>query len=210
MSFKLLPLLVLSFVCVSPAQAKMYKWIDENGGTHFGDKVPDKFLSKEHTELNEQGATINRQEAAETAEQRKEKGRLARIKREKETLAKEQAKRDRVLLDTYTTERDLDAALKARLDAVDSQLQLSETIVNEAKRKIAIIEKRITGIKASGKDVPKNISDKMKSEEKQLNTYNEVAAEHAKMLNNDNVHKDKSFIILSPFCFLFYIFTVKL
>ena len=28
--------------------------------------------------------------------------------------------------------------------------------------------------------MPKNISDKMKSEEKQLKTYNEVAADHAK------------------------------
>ena len=182
MNFRFAPLFILLFICLSSAQAKMFKWMDDEGNTHFGDKIPTKYLTKEHKELNAQGAVVKTHDEVkvETAEQRKEKGRLARIKKEKEALAKEQAKQDRVLLDTYTTERDLDAALKARLDAVDSQLQLSESIIKDAKRKLELTEKQITNIEASGKEVPKNISDKMKSEEKQLRTYNEVAADHAK------------------------------
>ena len=189
MNFRFAPLFILLFICLSSAQAKMFKWMDDEGNTHFGDKIPTKYLTKEHKELNAQGAVVKTHDEVkvETAEQRKEKGRLARIKKEKEALAKEQAKQDRVLLDTYTTERDLDAALKARLDAVDSQLQLSESIIKDAKRKLELTEKQITNIEASGKEVPKNISDKMKSEEKQLRTYNEVAADHAKRKQEINV-----------------------
>jgi len=163
-----------------PAQAKMYKWTDEDGNVHFGDRIPDQYLAKEHKEMNAQGAVIETHEEIkeETPEERQEKLRLEQLKKEEEKKAKEQAKQDRVLLDTYTTERDLTAALDARLDAVDSQLQLSESIIADAKRKLDLTEKQITNIKAGGKEVPKNISDKMKREEKQLETYKEVAEGH--------------------------------
>ena len=35
-------LLVLAF----PVQAEIYKWIDEKGKTHFGDRVPEKYQKK--------------------------------------------------------------------------------------------------------------------------------------------------------------------
>lgn len=180
MNYKLVSFFLLFCLCSLPVQAKMYKWVDEDGNTHFGDKIPDKYLSKEHKELNAQGAVVQKHEEVreETPEERKEKNRLERLEREKKKEAEEQAKRDRVLLDTYTTERDLIAARKARLDAVESQLQLSESIINHAKRKLEITEKQITRIKAGGKEVPQNISDKMKAEEKQLATHHKVAASH--------------------------------
>ena len=182
MNYKLTPLLLLLFVCTLPVQAKMYKWVDEYGNTHFADKMPDEYMNKEHKEMNAQGAVVKTHDeiVPETEEQKKKKLQLAREKREEEKRVIEQAKRDRVLLDTYTTERDLTAALKARLDAVDSQLQLSESIIADAKRKLDITEKQITKIKASGKEVPQNISDKMMGEEKQLKTYQELAASHEK------------------------------
>jgi hypothetical protein len=161
-----------------PVHAKMYKWVDENGQTHFGDKVPARYLKKEHKELNEQGATIKTHDAAETEEQIAEKRRQERLRKEEEKKAEDQAKRDRVLLDTYTTERDLVAARDARLDAVASQMQLSESIIADAKRKHEATEKQITQIKATGREVPKNISDKMVREEKQLATQQKIAQGH--------------------------------
>jgi len=161
-----------------PAQAKLYKWVDENGQTHFGDKVPNQYLSKEHKELNQQGATINTYSAAETEQQKLEKLKAERVRKKEEKQAQIKAKRDRVLLDTYTTERDLIAAKTARLDAVDSQLQLSESIIADTERKLEMTEKQITAIKARGNKVPKNISDKMHREEKQLVTHRKIAQGH--------------------------------
>jgi len=182
MNCKLMTLFILIFACSLPVQAKMYKWVDEDGNTHFGDRIPTKYMNKEHRELNEQGATVKKHEEVkvETEEQRKERLRRARIEKEEKKKAEVQAKQDKVLLDTYTTERDLDAALKARLDAVDSQLQLSNSIVQNARKKLDLTEKQITRIKAGSKEVPKNMLDKMENEEKQLKTYQEVAAGHEK------------------------------
>ena len=38
---RLLPILML--VAALPAQAEIFKWIDESGRTHFGEVVPDKY-----------------------------------------------------------------------------------------------------------------------------------------------------------------------
>ena len=160
-------ILFLVMVFALPAQAKMYKWKDENGQTHFGDKIPAQYLKKEHKELNEQGATVKQHDAAETEEQLAERRQKERIAREEKKKAENQAKRDRVLLDTYTTERDLTAARDARLDAVGSQMQLSESIIADTEKKLDLTEKQVTQIKAQGREIPQNIKDKISREEKQ-------------------------------------------
>ena len=190
MNHKYIYFSLLFILCSVPAQAKLYKWVDENGQTHFGDKIPTQYLSKEHKELNEQGATVKTHDAAETEEERVEKRKQERARKEEEKKAKLQAKRDRVLLDTYTTERDLIAAKTARLDAVASQMQLSESIIADAERKLEATEKRITVIKASGREVPKNISDKMVREEKQLATQRKIARGHLEREQKINTQFD--------------------
>lgn len=178
MSPKYLYFLILFMLCSPPVHAKMYKWVDENGQTHFGDRMPTRYLNKEHKELNEQGATIKTYPAAETEEERAERRKQERLLKKQEKEAEVQAKRDRVLLDTYTTERDLVAARDARLDAVASQMQLSESIIADTQRKLEAAKKQITNIKASGRALPKNISDKMEREEKQLITHRKIAQGH--------------------------------
>ena len=190
MNHKYIYFSLLFILCSVPAQAKLYKWVDENGQTHFGDKIPTQYLSKEHKELNEQGATVKTYDAAETEEERAEKRKQERARKEEEKKAKLQAKRDRVLLDTYTTERDLIAAKTARLDAVASQMQLSESIIADTERKLEMTEKQITRIKASGREVPKNISDKMVREEKQLATQRKIARGHLEREQKINTQFD--------------------
>lgn len=167
-----------SFFLVSPVQAKMYKWVDDNGQTHYGDSIPKKYLNKERRELNAQGAVVKKIDRAMTAKERKEKKRQEAIAKAKEKVIMEQKKRDRVLLDTYTTERDLIIARDARIDAVNSQIQLSESIIESATKKLERTEKQIANIKARNKDVPMDVYAKLEREKMQLETHNKVADGH--------------------------------
>lgn len=182
MNYKLMPFFLLLCIGSLPVQAKMYKWVDDEGNTHFGDKIPAQYLNKGHKELNDQGAVVDTHKAVkvETAEEKKERIRLEKIEKKKQKELKLQARQDRVLLDTYTTEIDLTAARDARLDAVESQLQLSKSIIADAKRKLDITEKKIATIKAAGNEVPPNITKKMEREEKQVKTYQALIAKHEK------------------------------
>lgn len=173
------PLLIIASVVVAaPVQAKLYKWTDETGQIHYGDSVPAQYLTTEHKVMNEQGLAVKQVDAAETDEQRAERARLALEKKREEDLLAEQRQRDRVLLDTYTTERDLVAARDARFEAVDSQIQLSESIIEDSRKKLTASEKLQESLKAQNKPVPDTLLEKIEREKTQLATQDEVMASH--------------------------------
>lgn len=162
------------------AQAKMYKWVDENGQMHFGDKIPEKYLVKEHQELNEQGVVVKTTEAPKTKEELAEARREEAERKKIEAEKKKQAQRDRVLLDTYTTERDLTVARDSRMEAVDSQINLSKSIIEDSNKNIESLEKQITRIKASNREVPKDLYRRLEIEKKQVEVQNGNMKNHIK------------------------------
>lgn len=180
MRFTLFTLSAVLISCAFSAQAKMYRWVDENGQMHFGDKIPPKYLVKEHDELNEQGITTKHREAAKTPEQKAEEARLEKERKKAALIEKKKKQRDRVLLDTYTTERDLIVARDSRLDAVGSQIQLAETIIADSNKKIEGMEKQVTQIKASNREVPIDLYNRIDSEKQQIAVQSKVMENHVK------------------------------
>jgi len=180
MRFTLFTLSAVLLACAFPAQAKMYKWVDENGQIHFGDKIPTKYLVKEHDELNELGVKTRHREAAKTPEQKAEERRLEREQKKIALVEKKKKQRDRVLLDTYTTERDLIVARDSRLDAVNSQIRLAETIISDSNNKIESMEQRVAQIKASNREVPVDLYNRIDNEKQQVAVQSKVMENHKK------------------------------
>ena len=180
MRFALLALpavLITSSFCV---QAKMYKWVDENGQMHFGDKIPTEYIAKEHDELNEQGVVIKHKDAAKTPKQKAEARRLESERKKAALEEKRKKQRDRVLLDTYTTERDLIVARDSRLDAVDSQIQLAVSIIKDSNNKIESMEKQVAQIKTSNREVPPDLYNRIDNEKQQVSVQSKVMGNHKK------------------------------
>ena len=172
---------VLSVVLIGSAftaQATMYKWVDENGQMHFGDRIPQKYMIQAHDELNESGVVIKHNQAAKTAEQKAEEKRLAKELKKAELTARKKKQRDRVLLDTYTTERDLIVARDARLDAVGSQIQLAETIISDSNKNIESLEAQVAQVKATNREVPAVIYERIESEKQQVDVQTQVKKKH--------------------------------
>lgn len=180
MRFPFLSLAVILMSTTFSAQAKMYKWVDENGQMHFGDKIPPKYLVKEHDELNSQGVNVKHRPAAKTAEEKAEDRRLKNERKKVALIEKKKRQRDRVLLDTYTTERDLVVARDSRLDAVGSQIKLAETIISDSNKKIDTMEKQITQIRASNREVPLDLYDRIDNEKQQVTVQTTVMENHIK------------------------------
>jgi len=180
MRFLFFPLAIILASSFFSAQAKMYKWVDDEGQMHFSDKIPPKYLVKEHDELNEQGIQVEHKAAAKTAAEKAEEKRLKREQRKAELIEKKKQQRDRVLLDTYTTERDLIVARDSRLDAVDSQINLAQTIIRDSNKNIAAMEKQIIQIQASNRKVPLDLYDRLESEKHQVIVQTKVKANNKK------------------------------
>jgi len=160
------------------SQAKMYKWVDEEGQMHFGDKIPPQYIIKAHDELNEQGVIIQHKSAAKTPEEKREERRLAAEVKKQELIAKKKRQRDRVLLDTYTTERDLFVARDSRLDAVGSQIQLATSIIADSNKKLETMEKQVVSIKTRKREVPADLYKRIKNEKQQIETQTRVMKNH--------------------------------
>ena len=180
MRFVLLTFFAILFSSSFTAQAKMYKWVDENGQMHFGDKIPPQYQVKEHQELNEHGVVTKHKEAAKTPQQKAEERRLERERKKQASIEKKKKQRDRVLLDTYTTERDLIVARDSILEAVDSQINLAESIINDSNKNIESLETQIEQIKATNREVPEELYQRLDIEKKQVEVQSGVMKNHKK------------------------------
>lgn len=168
--------IIVSFLLTPCAYAGLNKWVDEKGQIHYGDRVPSQYLRKEHSLLNEQGVTIRSTEALKTEEETTEsqkKQKLDAAENKKRLIeSRTKALRDRVLLDTFTTENDLIIARDARLDAIDSQISLTETLIKNDETKLSNIKGRIASIEDTGRIAPENLHKEIVSVGRQLeNNY---------------------------------------
>ena len=180
MRFSFLALAVTILSSSFSVQAKMYKWVDEDGQIHFGDKIPQKYLVKEHEELNERGMKVKHKEAEKNAQEKAEEQHLEQERKKAALEAQKKEKMDRVLLDAYDSENDLIIARDSRLEAVASQIQLSEAIISESNKKIKSMEERVAEIKVSGRTVPDNLYVTLESEKQQVATQTRVMLTHKK------------------------------
>jgi hypothetical protein len=187
MRFSFLALAVTILSSSLSVQAKMYKWVDEDGQIHFGDKIPQKYLVKEHDELNEHGVKTKHRAAKKTAEEKAREQRLEEERNKAALAEKKQKQLDRVLFDTYTTERDLIIARNSRLDAYATQIKLSEAYINDINKNIELMEQQVAQIKASGREVPKDLYNRIDSEKQEVASQMKIMKNHKKQSDEISV-----------------------
>jgi hypothetical protein len=158
-----LPLLAIATALVAAplSAANLYKWVDEKGVTHYTDKMPPDAVDKASVELNRQGIAVKRTEPAPTPEQRRAKAleeeRLKATARERESVDR----RDRALMQSYTTEDEIDLARTRALSTLDTQVTSAQAYSAQlAKRRDDLEAKR----KSYGsKPVPAAIDTELES-----------------------------------------------
>lgn len=122
----LLTIAALLVCCMAPAGAEqLYKWVDENGVVHYGDAVPAEASRNERHVLNEQGVTLRVLKRAKT---REELAAMADAQAELERRRRAelvQAERDRILLDTYLSEEEIELLRDRRILAIEARIGLT-------------------------------------------------------------------------------------
>ena len=123
--------------------AATYKWVDENGITHYTDHVPPEQIDKGRVELNKQGLPVRKIDPAPTAEQRKakeaEEARAREVAREKEDVAR----RNRALLQSYTSEAEIELARKRAISTIDAVIASAQAYSEQLqKRKTDVARKK--------------------------------------------------------------------
>ena len=144
----LLPLLLgATFALIAAhVHAALYKWTDDRGVTHYSDKLPAEAMNRERFELNRQGLTIKKTEAARPvarviAKTPDDEQRLRLAERERVVAER----RDRALLESYTNEGEIDLAKARAVATIDGQVQSAEAfVVQMGKRREELEAKKAT------------------------------------------------------------------
>ncbi|MBA3582870.1 MAG: DUF4124 domain-containing protein [Gammaproteobacteria bacterium] len=154
---------LMAFADSAPASGKVYRWTDEKGRVHYGDKMPPEVVSKDHQVLDGRGQVAKSVGHVKTQAEIEQDALANDEKSKKQREQIRQRKHDKLLLDTFTTERDLVIARDDRLDSVQSSLNLARGNNESVAHQIEILDKRMTQVKANKKDIPPNMLANMKN-----------------------------------------------
>lgn len=119
---------------------KTYKWVDEQGVTHYGDSVPPEYAQQGRTELNRNGLEV---------------GQVARQLNGDEAAAAqktalEQAKlrqHDSFLMTTYTSAKDIEQLRDERLALISGQMDIARGSIDSTTQRLKSLEERMRNFK---------------------------------------------------------------
>lgn len=128
--------LVILGLAALPAQAGKLYCCEVNGQKTCGDILPPQCQAKGYKELNTQGVAVREVAPPLTIEQRAKLEEEARRKKEEEAAQKEQARKDMALLNTYSSEKDIDIQRARTEQDIQGLIKQSENKASDAQTRL--------------------------------------------------------------------------
>lgn len=155
------------------AQQRMYKCVDGKGKVYYTQVPPEQCLGKETQELSGQGSVTRRTGGGTlTPEQQAAREEERKKQQEMEIAAREEKRKNQALLNTYSSEKDIEEARGRALN--DNELAIKET-----DQRIAGAEKRRKELEAEKefyvkKPMPPKLQDDLKNNEVEIKNQREL------------------------------------
>jgi len=120
-----------------------YRCTGNDGKKYYGSTIPMPCVGRPVEQLNTQGLVVRRIDPEGEEKARAEKEAAAEKKKEEEATSREETRRSRALLATYTSERDIEEARKRALEDNETAVQEVETKIEALKKRRAGYEKEL-------------------------------------------------------------------
>ena len=155
--------LLLTAAPLAQAQQKIICWKDKTGKVvGCGDRVPPEFQQNESKTLDNRGITRQTNVSAEEAARLKlEAEKKAALKVEDDRKIAEQRRQDSALVNTYTSDKEIDQRRDREVQVVDLQLVHLKSSLKNATEAEAVLLKRNGDIAKSGKPVSASVADEL-------------------------------------------------
>lgn len=151
-----------------------YKWVDENGVTHYGDSVPSQYSQREHTVLNSQGVEVQKRlaemspkEAAEYQARQREEAR--------------RKQHDMFLITTYPSVAEIENVRNERLDQINGQITAAEAYIESLTTRVDGLKARALtfapyNTRPNARRMPDDLAEEMVRAMSELRTQNNALA----------------------------------
>jgi hypothetical protein len=152
---------------------KTYRWVDERGIVHYGDRIPPEYIRGEAAELNKQAVPVVTYPAQKTPEQ------VARDA-EAKAITDRQKQHDTFLLTTYQSVRDIERLRDERLEQMAATRRASQLYVESLDGRLETLHARAQTFRpyntnAGARRMPDELAEDL------VRTLNEVRAQNSQL-----------------------------
>jgi Domain of unknown function (DUF4124) len=143
--------------CIN-AEAKLYKWVDEKGVTHYGETVPPEYANSEKMKL-EKGRIekVERNKPAEDKNAQSNKDKPGKLQDNQATL--DARRHDNALLNSYSNEKEIDLARDRNLSQIEARIGSYTTLLKSAHETVDQLHQESDNRTKVGKKIPQSLTD---------------------------------------------------
>ncbi|MSQ71998.1 MAG: DUF4124 domain-containing protein [Betaproteobacteria bacterium] len=166
----------------------MIKCVDEKGKVYYGQTMPKECLGKATQEMNKAGTVVKRNETL-TAEQLAAIEEQKKKKADEENAAREERRKNQALLNTYSSEKDIEEARGRALKDNDLSMQeIQKRIVAGQKRQKELANEKEFYAKTT---LPPKLVQDLKSNEMEMGSQQELLEAKKKQIGLINTKYDE-------------------
>ncbi len=160
--------LVLIVVAFSTtAEAKLYKWVDDKGVTHYGEVIPPEYSNKSNALLSDQGRLIKKNEEINIKDQRASEEDETKKRIDNEAKL-EQSRKDKALQNTFSSEKEIDLARDRNLHQVESLISSIQSLQKAALARLKNYQQEAEERKRAGKKLHASLQADITESENKL------------------------------------------
>ena len=109
-----------------------FKWVDDEGVIHYGDRIPPEYADKPKQRLNEQGVAVEHLEGKKTEAQLAAEKKAAELDLQREL----QRRADQALLNTYISVAEIEMHRDRRVELFRAQARVTELYLRNLARRL--------------------------------------------------------------------------
>lgn len=162
----LLATLIISATFSLPAAAKMYKWVDDKGTTHYGETIPPEYANKDRVEMDK--GRVTKKVEVLTPEERLAKKEAETKKRDEDKAALDLKRRDVTLTNTYSNSDEIDLARKRNLQQVEARITSNQSQLKMASASLAGLQQEADKRAKSKKAVSESLQEDLHQSQSQV------------------------------------------
>jgi len=176
----------------SKESGKIVCWKDKTGKTvGCGDSVPPEYQDNASKTLDKQGVTLKNTDAMLTPEQIKAAQEELDRKQSEQRKAEDRRRKDKALLDTFTTPQEIDLKRDRDLQLAQSNLELLQSNKNIADASLAQAQARVDGFNKSNKPVPDAVQEELdRATAEKTKTDQQIAAKRQEIIDINQKYSD--------------------
>ncbi len=152
--------LVLFAALSANAEAKLYKWVDEKGDTHYGEVVPPEYANRDKVQFSDKGREVKKKEAVV--------GTGTADKKVEDQATIDMQRRDKALVNTYSNEKEIDLARDRNLQQVEARISSVQMLQKSAQESLDGYRKEADDTQKAGRKVPFSLKSDITGAETKL------------------------------------------